>query len=87
MGEIDLAMRDGAILVLVEVRARTRDNHGGAGASVDRAKRARLRRAAAMLLPTLTERHFGGQAPPVRFDVVTYGPGGERWLRAAFAEE
>jgi len=86
-GEIDLAMRDGTTLVLVEVRARSHEGYGGAVASVDRAKRSRIRRAAALLLPGLARRHWAGALPPVRFDVVAYGPKGEVWLRGAFAED
>ena len=44
-GEIDLAMRDGAVLVFVEVRAR-RDARGGAAASIGAAKQRRLAQAA-----------------------------------------
>ncbi|WP_454688164.1 YraN family protein [Achromobacter aloeverae] len=86
-GEIDLALRDGDTLVLVEVRARTHARYGGAAASVDHAKRTRLRRAAAQLLPALARRHWGGVLPAVRFDVVAYDAAGETWLRGAFAEE
>lgn len=86
-GEIDLVMRDGDTLVLVEVRVRSHLNYGGAAASVDWGKRNRLRRAAAQLLPGLARRYWGGALPPVRFDVVAYGPTGETWLRGAFAED
>ncbi|WP_377814587.1 YraN family protein [Achromobacter aloeverae] len=87
VGEIDLAMADGDTLVLVEVRARTHSGYGGAAASVDRPKRERLRRAAAQLLPVLARQHWNGALPPVRFDVVAYGPAGETWLRGAFSVE
>ncbi|WP_233236257.1 YraN family protein [Bordetella sp. LUAb4] len=86
-GEIDLVMRDGDTLVLVEVRVRSHLNYGGAAASVDRAKRGRLRRAAAQLLPGLARQYWAGALPPVRFDVIAYGPTGEVWLRGAFAED
>ncbi|OWT74583.1 MULTISPECIES: YraN family protein [unclassified Achromobacter] len=86
-GEIDLVMREGDTLVLVEVRVRSHLNYGGAAASVDWAKRNRLRRAAAHLLPGLARQHWDGALPPVRFDVVAYGPTGTSWLRGAFAEE
>jgi len=86
-GEIDLVMRDGDTLVLVEVRVRSHLNYGGAAASVDWGKRNRLRRASAQLLPGLARLHWEGVLPPVRFDVVAYGPTGEAWLRGAFAEE
>ncbi|ODA06845.1 YraN family protein, partial [Achromobacter xylosoxidans] len=56
-GEIDLAMRDGDVLVFVEVRARRSDTYGGAAASIGRDKQARLARAAAHWLPRLA-RHY-----------------------------
>ncbi|WP_262358276.1 YraN family protein, partial [Bordetella pertussis] len=48
-GEIDLAMRDGEVLVLVEVRARAHAGYGGAAASIGASKQGRLARAAALL--------------------------------------
>lgn len=47
--EVDLVVEDGATLVLVEVRLRTRGDFGGAAASVDRRKQERLLRAARAL--------------------------------------
>ena len=83
-GELDLVMRDGAMLVFVEVRHRRSDGHGGGAASVDASKRRRLVRAAQRFLidhPQLAEL-------PCRFDVVeTAGdPDAPRlnWLRDAF---
>jgi putative endonuclease len=64
-GELDLVMRDGDTIVVVEVRHRTRADFGGAAASVGARKRALLRRAAQVYLA----RHGLGEAP-VRFDVV-----------------
>lgn len=78
-GEIDLVMRDRAgVLVFVEVRQRAAGSHGGAAASIDAAKRARLIRAAQHYLLQLP------RLPPCRFDVVAIE--GERidWLQAAF---
>jgi putative endonuclease len=83
-GEIDLAMRDGDILVLVEVRARASRRFGGAAASVDRAKQARLIRAAQSLLPRLAARHWPGRTPRVRFDVIAFEDNQPVWLRHAF---
>ncbi|MBO9353345.1 YraN family protein [Bordetella petrii] len=85
-GEIDLVMRDGGTLVFVEVRARASGRYGGAAASVDRGKRARLLRSAALLLPQLARRHWGGRIPPARFDVVAFEAGQARWLPAAFTQ-
>lgn len=83
-GEIDLAMRDGATLVFVEVRARAHARYGGAAASVDRSKQTRLARAAAMLLPGLTHRFWTGSAPRARFDVVAFEATGVHWIKNAF---
>ncbi|HTJ98490.1 MAG TPA: YraN family protein [Bordetella sp.] len=83
-GEIDLALRDGDTLVLVEVRARRDGSFGGAAASVDRAKQARLVHAAGRLLPRLAAQHWGGRPPRVRFDVVAYEGDEPLWMRHAF---
>lgn len=85
-GEIDLVMRapDGT-LVFVEVRQRSGQSHGGAGASISAVKQQRI---------VLAARHYlmrFASAPPCRFDVVLVQGGlGEEgganieWLRAAF---
>lgn len=86
-GEIDLVMRDGDTLVLVEVRARANASHGGAGASIDPAKQRRLARAAALVLPDLARRHWQGRVPPVRFDAVLFDAGRALWLRHVFLSE
>ena len=79
--EIDLIVQasDGTV-VFVEVRQRSRSDHGGAGASIHAAKRARIVRAAQHYLMRWR------QLPPVRFDVVLLdGEGaGPVWLPAAF---
>jgi putative endonuclease len=87
-GEIDLIMRapDGT-LVFVEVRQRASDSHGGAGASISRAKQQRIIHAARHYLMRFAS------PPPCRFDVVLVhgalsggmhaGPRIE-WLTAAF---
>jgi putative endonuclease len=82
-GELDLVMRDGATLVFVEVRARTRGNFASAAESVGPRKQARLVHAAEAYLQTLSE------LPPCRFDVVTveHERGKEAqlaWIRDAF---
>ena len=77
--EIDLVMQapDGTV-VFVEVRQRSRSDHGGAGASIGAAKRARIVRAAQHYLMRWRA------LPPVRFDVVLLEPTGVQWLQAAF---
>lgn len=78
-GEVDLIMRDGDTLVFVEVRYRSSDRFGGAAASVDWRKQARLASAAAYFL----QRH--PVASPCRFDVIAIGPADQTtWIRHAF---
>lgn len=88
-GELDLVMRDGALLVIAEVRARASTAYGGAAASVDARKQRRLLAASALLLrlrPALA-------ALRVRFDVLAIsGVVGDAradgcridWIRDAF---
>lgn len=83
-GEIDLVMRDGDILVFVEVRSRQTGAFGGAAASIGRDKQARLARAAAHWLPALARRHWRGAVPAARFDAVVFDGDRVQWLRAAF---
>ena len=52
-GEIDLVMRDGAVLVFVEVRYRRSSRFGGAVDTITSIKQRRLRRAAAVTTPEL----------------------------------
>jgi putative endonuclease len=78
-GEIDLVMRDGATLVFVEVRRRSRSDYGSAAASVGAVKQRRI---------VFAARHFllrwRAAMPPCRFDVVAVEDGRIAWLRAAF---
>lgn len=84
-GEIDLVLRDGATLVLTEVRYRSGARFGGAAASVTWRKQRRLVNAARHLLMTHPElrRH------PARFDVIAIDgrvPGGAiDWIKNAFS--
>lgn len=63
-GELDLIARDGDTLVFVEVRLRTRNDFGGAAASITARKRARMAAAASLYLARLS------RTPPCRFDAV-----------------
>jgi putative endonuclease len=65
-GEIDLVCREGATLVVIEVRQRARSEFGGALASVGRLKRRKLIRAARFLLQTRP----AWRRCIVRFDVI-----------------
>ncbi|PIT80258.1 YraN family protein [Limnohabitans sp. 15K] len=78
-GEIDLIMQasDGTV-VFVEVRKRSRTDHGGAAASIGFQKQRRIIFAAQHYL--LRWRRL----PPLRFDVVTIESDGPQWLQAAF---
>ena len=78
-GEIDLIMQDpDKTTIFVEVRQRSSASHGGAAASVSRAKQQRIILAARHYLMRLS------QLPPCRFDVVVIEPSGVQWLQAAF---
>lgn len=84
LGELDLVMLDGKTLVLVEVRCRSRQEYGGAAASVDWKKQRRLVLAAEHLLMKRAElRRY-----PARFDVVAITTGDPEakidWLKSAF---
>ena len=77
-GEIDIVARDGAVLVFVEVKARTGTGHGGAEGAVDRHKQRRL---------IITARQFlarTGCELAARFDVVTFVDGVPALYRGAF---
>jgi len=80
-GEIDLILRDAdGTLVFAEVRVRRGHMGGGAAASVDPAKQARLVYAARTYLARLP------RLPPCRFDVVAVDGDRVQWLKAAFDE-
>ena len=82
LGEIDLILADGPVLVFVEVRLRRNPGYGGAAASIGNAKRLRILKAA---------RHYlsGRPEPACRFDVVLFdAPAADRieWIKDAFGE-
>jgi putative endonuclease len=82
-GEIDLVMREGAVLVLVEVRYRRDSHFGGAAASVSGLKQQRLLRAAQHLL----QNNRAYRQQPARFDLVAIegGSGTQlNWIKDAF---
>jgi putative endonuclease len=84
-GEIDLVGREGATLVVIEVRQRARSDFGGALASVGRLKRRKLIRAARFLLHTCP----AWRRCIVRFDVIAVqgDPCGAHeiaWIKDAF---
>ena len=81
-GELDLVMRDGPMLVFVEVRYRRDARFGGGAASVDFRKRRKLVLAAQLFLAA----HPALAALPCRFDVVEASgePPLLHWIRDAF---
>jgi putative endonuclease len=79
-GELDIVARHSDELIIVEVRTRSSEKFGGAAASVDFRKQAKLRRAAALLL----QQRKDLAALRVRFDVVAIGPAGIEWIKHAF---
>ncbi len=80
LGELDIVARDGDTLIIVEVRKRSSNQFGGAAASVDFRKQAKLRRAAALLLRQ--RKDLTGLR--VRFDVVALTPTRIEWIKHAF---
>jgi putative endonuclease len=81
-GELDIIARRAELLVIAEVRLRSRAEFGGAAASITRSKRARIVRATRYLLrcqPALAQL-------AVRFDaLVLSAPDGPiEWIEAAF---
>lgn len=81
-GEIDLVMRDGGKIVFVEVRFRSDPRFGGALASIDTHKQARLIHAASHYLATKRIDR------PARFDVAAVSPDQGKlaiqWIKDAF---
>lgn len=84
VGELDLVMREGEVLVFVEVRHRSASRFGGGAESVTRAKRRRLVQAANAFLGA----HPRLAGLPCRFDVVEAEGDAQaprlNWLRDAF---
>lgn len=81
-GEIDLVLKDGNTLVFAEVRMRSGNGFGGAAASIDARKQARLIHTAQHFLSSLPS------TPPCRFDAVLMatpdGASGIEWIKNAF---
>jgi len=84
-GELDLLCRDGEVLVVVEVRQRSRHDYGGALASVTWRKRRKIIRATRYLLKTAPR----WRNALLRFDVIGLQGLPERapeleWVKDAF---
>lgn len=84
MGEIDLVMRDGEVVVFVEVRYRRSAGFGGSAPSVDFIKQRKLLVAAQCFLAE----HADLARHPCRFDVVAVEGDANApridWIRNAF---
>lgn len=85
MGELDVvAISPEGILVVAEVRLRSRQDYGGGAASVDHRKQQRLQRASLHLLAT----HPRWSGYPMRFDVLDLRPAAAgfeiQWIQHAF---
>jgi putative endonuclease len=83
-GEIDLILRDSAVLVFAEVRMRSSNDFGGARASITPAKQAKLIKTAQQYLTQFT------RPPPCRFDAVLLGAardGTIEWIKNAFTAD
>ncbi|NOT68316.1 MAG: YraN family protein [Methylophilaceae bacterium] len=79
-GEIDLIMREGRMLVFVEVRLRSNARFGGAGMSITPAKQHKLQRSAEYYL-----QQYGNSA--CRFDAVLMNKASAEhieWIKNAF---
>lgn len=83
VGELDLVMQQGAVVVFVEVRYRSPSGFGSAASSVDHRKRQRLIRAARCWIAQFVR----GSMPMFRFDVMALDGGEIHWIRDAFDVE
>lgn len=83
-GELDLVMRDGETLAIVEVRKRSHRGFGSGAESVDARKQARIVSAARALLAQRPEL----ARLPARFDVIALDAADQiDWIQAAFEAE
>lgn len=93
-GELDVVALHGGVVLVVEVRLRSRDDYGGGAASVDAGKQRRLIRTTQQLLQSRRDL----ARLPLRFDVVVVTPDGAapdaadptagwrlEWIRHAFS--
>ena len=78
-GELDIVARDGDVLVFVEVRSRSDDEHGSAVEMIRRTKQRRVARVATYYLATV-EPVFD----ECRFDIVAITAGEPILLKDAF---
>jgi len=67
LGEIDLIMQDGNILVFIEVKYRSSVNFGGAISAISASKQKKIRKTAAFYLQQCSLNEYN---TPCRFDVI-----------------
>lgn len=83
-GELDLVALQSGVVLVVEVRLRSREDYGGGAASVDARKQRRIVRTTQQLLQARRDLARW----PLRFDVVVVTPDPQRWrvewIRHAF---
>lgn len=87
LGEVDLIMRDGEVLVFAEVKYRSSTAFGGPLEAVTPRKQMRIKMAAQVYLQRFTTSP-SAEMPHVRFDVVGIIPRGLSyrfaWVKGAF---
>lgn len=67
LGEIDLIMKDGDIIVFIEVKYRSSTNFGGAISAISSKKQQKIRKTAAFYLQQCSLNEYN---TPCRFDVI-----------------
>jgi putative endonuclease len=80
VGELDVVARAADLLVVAEVRMRSREDYGGAAASIGRHKQRRIVATTGLLL----QQHPQLRHCRVRFDVLVVRNGAVEWLKHAF---
>lgn len=80
VGELDIVATQGMLLIVAEVRTRSRDDYGGAAASIGRSKQRRIAMTTALFL----QQHHEFARHRVRFDVLVVRDGRVEWLKHAF---
>ncbi len=85
-GELDLVMKDGDTLVIIEVRTRKNNDYGGAIASITPSKQHRIKKTTLYFLPYLQLKYFNNQRPFCRFDAycIQEIPYSRQWLKNIF---
>ncbi|XP_060149428.1 UPF0102 protein mma_0204-like [Globicephala melas] len=80
-GEIDLLMKEGETLVVIEVRQRSYLRYGQAIETIDNKKQNKLIRSLEYLLQHIAIHFFNGHIPNYRFDLVTLDQEQLQWTK------